>query len=66
MRKDKRVGLWLTDEEKNVLVRLAEIEGGLSRAALIRRLIHQSAKEHHLVEPDPPESIDKSCLHECL
>jgi hypothetical protein len=61
MRKNKRIGLWLTDEEEITLARLAEIEGGLSRAALIRRLIHLSAKEHHLVETDPPKIINKPC-----
>jgi hypothetical protein len=59
MRKNKRIGLWLTDEEKILVARLAEIEGGLSRAALIRRLIHQSAKEHNLIEPETLVNINK-------
>lgn len=43
-----RFGLILTDSEKRALERLAEAEGGLSQAALLRRLVHREAKERGL------------------
>lgn len=46
MLKTKRIGLIVTEEEKSWVVNLAKLEGGLSQASLIRRLIHQAA-EHH-------------------
>jgi hypothetical protein len=46
MLKQVRLGLVLTDWEKAAVVRLAEKEGGLSQAAMIRRLIHAEAKRH--------------------
>jgi hypothetical protein len=48
MHKSKRLGLVLTPAEKNAVVRLAEVEGGLSQAAVVRRLIRQAAKSHGL------------------
>ena len=48
MLKTKRIGLIVTKEEKKWVIQLAEIEGGLSQAALIRRLIRQSAERHNL------------------
>jgi len=55
MRKE-RFGLVLSEGEKTAIQRLAEIEGGLSRAALVRRLIRQAAKERGLwpLEPAQP------------
>ena len=46
MEKTERFGFWLSKDEKSVIAVLAEIEGGLSQAALIRRLIHQAAMQH--------------------
>ncbi len=45
MYKRVRFGFVLTEGEKRSLERLAEIEGGLSEAALLRRLIRRAAKE---------------------
>ncbi len=45
MFKHVRFGFVLTEGEKRSLERLAEIEGGLSEAALLRRLIRRAAKE---------------------
>lgn len=44
MEKDKRFGLVLTTAEKTALGRLAENQGGLSQAALVRRLIRDAAR----------------------
>lgn len=43
-----RFGLLLHSDEKRVLNRLAEAEGGLSQAALIRHLIRKAAHEKGL------------------
>ena len=48
MLKTKRIGLIVTKEEKKWVIQLAEIEGGLSQASLIRRLIRQSAERYNL------------------
>ena len=42
--RDKRFGFVLTSSEKDWLGRLAEAEGGLSEAAVIRRLIRRAVK----------------------
>jgi hypothetical protein len=49
MLKSKRIGLIVTDEEKSWVLQLAQLEGGLSQASLIRRLIHQAAERHSLI-----------------
>ena len=51
MKKTKRLGLILTEKEKYWVIQIAELEGGLSQAALIRRLIRRKAVEHHLCLP---------------
>ena len=51
MQKTKRFGLVLTQSEKIVVSLLAEHEGGLSQAALIRRLIRKAAHERGLWPP---------------
>ena len=43
MQKSLRFGLLIMPEEKTALAKLAEIEGGLSMAAVIRRLIRKAA-----------------------
>ena len=43
MRKTKRLGLTLTPGEKALVIRLADLEGGLSQAALVRRLVRKAA-----------------------
>ncbi len=48
MKKSDRIGFLVTAVEKSLLVRLAELEGGLSQAALMRRLIRQAALEKGL------------------
>ncbi len=40
----EKLGIVLTPREKAAIVRLAEVEGGLSQAALLRRLVRQAAK----------------------
>ena len=47
-----RFGLRLRTVEKLYLDQLAVLEGGLSKAALIRRLIRKAALENGLVNPD--------------
>lgn len=54
MQKNKRFGLMLTPIEKVAITQLAEYEGGLSQAALVRRLIRKAAHEYGLW---PPEQI---------
>lgn len=54
MEKTLRFGLVLTPLEKMAIVKLAEVEGGLSQAALVRRLIRKAAIEHGIW----PERID--------
>ena len=49
MKKTHRFSLVLTPIEKSALSRLAEIEGGLSQAALLRKLLRESALRHHIV-----------------
>lgn len=51
MAKTEYLGLLVSRQEKDVVRKLAEIEGGLSLAALVRRLIRQAAKTHGLWPP---------------
>jgi hypothetical protein len=53
MLKIKRLGLILTVEEKQFVIQLAKIEGGLSQSSLIRRLIHKAASAHGLEILEP-------------
>ena len=46
MRKTERFGLLLDKDEMEILTVLAKVEGGLSRAALIRQLIRKKAMEY--------------------
>lgn len=46
MKRSERFGFALRPDEKKAMQRLAEIEGGLSKAALLRRLIHKAAENH--------------------
>ena len=48
MKKTERYGLLLTKKEAIALNHLAEIEGGLSQAALIRRLIREAAQKRNI------------------
>lgn len=48
MEKTERFGLVLSPREKTAVERLAELEGGLSKAALMRRLIRREAHERGL------------------
>ena len=43
MRRNIRFGMVLSQSEKATLTKIAEIEGGLSKAAVIRRLIQREA-----------------------
>ena len=51
MLKRKRIGLIVTEEEKNFVIQMARIEGGLSQSSLIRRLIHKAAEQQGLSNP---------------
>ena len=51
MNRQIRFGLLLRPDEKQALNRLAEVEGGLSRAATLRRLIRKAAHEKGLWPP---------------
>ena len=48
MNRRLRFGFVLTEDEKHALTKLAEVEGGLSEAATLRRLIRRAAQEHGL------------------
>lgn len=48
MDKTERFSLVLTPQEKAAVTRLAEVEGGLSQAALLRRLIRKAAHDRGL------------------
>lgn len=48
MKRTDRFGLILSVKEKQALAKLAEAEGGLSHAALIRRLIRNAARARGL------------------
>jgi len=48
MFKTERFGLSLSPRERQALRHLAEVEGGLSQAALVRRLIRAEAKTRGL------------------
>jgi hypothetical protein len=51
MSREIRFGLLLRPDEKHALDRLAEVEGGLSKAAALRRLIRKAAHEKGLWPP---------------
>ena len=55
MTKQIRFGLLLSLTEKQVLMRLAEAEGGLSQAATLRRLIRKAAYERGFWPPKEQE-----------
>jgi hypothetical protein len=54
--KSERLGLTVTKEEKELVIRLATIEGFLSQAALIRRLIHKAAEQLGMDDSHPNNS----------
>jgi hypothetical protein len=53
MNKSEEFGLVLSPAEKDILRRLAEDEGGLSMASMIRRLVRAEARRHGLWPPSP-------------
>ena len=54
MERSERFGLVLSMQEKIALAQLAQIEGGLSQAAELRRLIRRAAKDRGLWPPIGP------------
>lgn len=54
MNRELRFAFVLTPAEKYALTRLSEVEGGLSQAATVRRLIRKEARRHGLW-PRPQE-----------
>ena len=52
MNKSERFGLVLSATEKEALERLAEVEGGLSYAATLRRLVRKAAQRYGLWPPE--------------
>jgi len=58
VQKTERFGLVLTQSEKIVVTQLAEQEGGLSQAALVRRLIRKAAFERGLWPPELKKSLE--------
>ncbi len=44
MDRSERLGLVLSPREKDAVRRLSEVEGGLSQATLVRRLIRREAR----------------------
>ena len=57
MKINQRFGFLLSAEEKEILNLLSEIEGGMSKAALLRRLIRLTAIENGIW--DGPEYRSK-------
>lgn len=55
MYRTERLSLLLTPAEKAAVVQMAEAEGGLSQSALVRRLIHNAARERGVWPPDKPK-----------
>ena len=55
-----RFGLVLTPEERTAVQRLADAEGGLSVAAVLRRWIRQEAKRRGVW----PDLVDATTSHE--
>jgi hypothetical protein len=64
MTRDERFGLVLTGEEKNMLKQLAYSEGGLSAAAMLRRLIRSAAREKEMRPVRPTVSIEDDAANE--
>lgn len=62
MNRNIRFGLFLSPAERLLLDRLAKAEGGLSRAATLRRLLHQAALARNISAKekgsDPKEGED--------
>lgn len=56
MFKTERIGLVLTPLDKEAVHRLADAEGGLSAAAMVRRLIRQEAQRRGLWPATPAPS----------
>lgn len=50
-----RFGSFLKQSEKQVLGHLAELEGGLSQASTVRRLVRQAALDRGLRPPRTPQ-----------
>ncbi len=57
MKKTSRLGLILTPTEKSWVRSLAELEGGLTQAALIRRLIREAARKGGILVPIIQEGL---------
>jgi hypothetical protein len=57
MRKSERLGLILSMAEKRAVEKLADVEGGLSQAALIRRLIRKAAESKGLWQSEERRAI---------
>lgn len=60
MQRTERFSLVLSPKEKKAVSKLAEREGGLSQAALVRILIHRAAHEHGLwasIQNDPRKNV---------
>jgi hypothetical protein len=51
MLRTRRFGIVLSQAEKRTLERLAEAEGGLSQAAILRYLLRRAARERGLWPP---------------
>ena len=61
MRKSERLHLSITRAEKTAAESLAEAEGGLSMAAMIRRLIRNAARQPRAVAARPQQGGRGSC-----
>ncbi len=58
MRKTQRIGLALSPTEKAAAKQLAEMEGGLTYSALMRRLIRKEAHEQGIWPPRARELVE--------
>jgi len=67
MPKTERLGVALTPLDKEAVRRLADAEGGLSAAALVRRLIRQEAQRRGLWPTAAPSAAPtEMCSPEAL
>jgi hypothetical protein len=64
MLKTRRIGLIVTEEEKRWVIQLAKLEGGLTQASLIRRLIYKAAESHTLVSVESNKTSNEEVNHE--
>lgn len=59
MNKSKRLVSVLISRTKAAMVRMADVEGGLSQSPLVRRLTRKEAQERAVWPPDQQQRADR-------